>query len=159
MNAGEMTLTSMQFAFIGQVIAVGAVLWGLWKSVAAAADKQAPVIAAVRAELYAKIDAEVAQASKSRHDMANSLQAQLSRIEQDVERLKREAVSKADLTAIENRLSTMFAKVEGKVDALNDRLLPLLALEKQVQSIDNRLAEALRRIEHFGLKQTPAGGD
>lgn len=144
---GSLNLSTVQFAFVAQLIAVGGVLWGLWKSIGAAGDKQGPVIEAVRKELIAKLDAEVALASKSRHDMGNALQAMIGKIDLDVDRLKRETVRRDELSAIEARLGQMFTKVETKMDLLSDRLASLLALEKQVQNVDNRLAEALRRLD------------
>lgn len=156
---GELTLTSIQFAFVGQLIAMGMVLWGLWKSVAAAGDKQAPAISLLRGEILAKIDAEVALASKTRHDMANSLQVQLAKIEVEIDRLKRETVRRDELASIEARLTAMFSRVDNKMDLLNDKLVPLLALEKQVQSMDNRLGEALRRIEAVSVALKRDGAD
>jgi hypothetical protein len=156
---GTMELNTVQFAFLGQLIALGAVLWGLWRSVAAAGDKQAPVIASLKAELLAKIDAEVALASRARHDLANQTQTAMIRLEQDVERLKREAVRKEDLSAIENRITHIIGKMDTKVDLLNEKLVPLLALEKQVMSIDNRLNEALRRLEQVSITLKRDGAD
>lgn len=133
-------ITSVQIAAIGLVLTAVVSLWSLFKLVTSSAES-------VRKELLAEIDKTDALASKGRHELANLMQVQLTKMETELDRLRRETVRREDMAAIEGRLTSMFTKIETKVDVITERLAQFPALEKQVQSIDSRLDGAIRRLE------------
>ena len=155
---GNLELTSIQFGFVALLITAGSVQWALFRMVAAAGEKLAPVLDATRKELDAEIAKQAlvsANALNEYRALANATIAKLesnanasiTKLEADIERLKRDAVRREDMSAIESRLTAMLVKMENKVDAITDKLMGFALLEKQVQTIDVRLSDSLRRAE------------
>lgn len=138
--ASGMEITSVQIAFIGLLITAGGTLWALFRLVTTSADS-------VRREMMAEIEKSATAAAKGKHDLANQMQLSFGKMESEIDRLKRETVRREDMAAIENRLGAMFTKIETKVDNITDKLAGFTILEKQVQSIDKRLDDAIRRLE------------
>ena len=147
---GTVELNSAYFALIALMVTLGGVLWTLFRMVADAGNKQAPVIEAARKELSAEIegarrelaaeiDKQVAINDRGRHDLRNTVQNSFTKVETDLDRLKREAVRREDMSAIETRLTAMLAKMETKLDKMGEHLSDYKALEKQVGSMDARL--------------------
>lgn len=147
-------ITSPLIAFLALLFTAGAALAALFRLVntttqsvrtelVAEIAASRATIGTVRAELIGEIEKQAALASKSRHDQANLIQLNMNRIEVDVERLKREAVRREDMSAIENRLTAMLTKMEGKVDIIAEKVGAFTVLEKQVQQIDSRLSSIL----------------
>lgn len=154
MGGGALEITTPLIAFMALLFTAGAALAALFRLVSTSTgairtELMAEIaatratIGTVRAELVGEIEKQAALASKSRHDMSNLMQLNMNRIEVDVERLKREAVRREDMNAIENRLTAMLTKMEGKVDLIAEKVGAFAVLEKQVHSIDTRLTSIL----------------
>lgn len=133
-----MQITSVQITLLGLLFTAGGALWALYRLVTSGAES-------VRKEAFAEIDKQAALASKSIHDKSNATQIIITKLDADLERLKRETVRREDMAAIEARLTAMFTKIEIKVDAVAEKLAGFSALEKQVQGLENRLESVLRR--------------
>lgn len=151
MGVSSLEFSSVQLAFIAVLFTAGGALWALFRLVTSSADQVRRdgevAINSLRDQLKAEIDKEAALASKSRHDVANFIQVQLTKLDGEIERLKRETVRREDMQAIEGRLTTAMAKMESKVDTLGERLGAFSMLEKQVQQLDRRLDALLSRLE------------
>lgn len=130
-------ISSIQVAVIGLLFTAAAALWAVYRLINAGPE-------AVRKELIAEIEKQAALSSKSIHDKANAFQTVTTKLEVDIERLKRETVRREDMAAIEQRLTTMFVKMETKVDTIVDKLAGFAVLERQVQALTNRLEIAVR---------------
>lgn len=83
-------------------------------------------IEAVRVEASGALKAQAAQDSKARHDAANMLTVNQTRLENDVERLKRETVRREEITALETRMTAGQTRIENKVDKLDEKIDLLL---------------------------------
>ena len=150
--------STVQFAFVALLITAGSVQWALFRMVTAAGEKLAPVLEATRKELEAEIAKQALVAANSLNEyralsnatvakLESGTAAHLTKLEGDIERLKRDAVRREDMAAIESRLTAMLVKMENKVDTITDKLMGFALLEKQVQTMDVRLSDTLRRAE------------
>jgi len=83
-------------------------------------------IEAVRIEALSALKAQSAHESKARHDSANALTVNHTRLENDVERLKRETVRREEITALEARVTAGQTRIENKVDKLDEKIDVLL---------------------------------
>ena len=152
-------ISSVQLAFIALLITAGSVQWALFRMVTAAGEKLSPVLEATKRELENEISKQALVAANALQEhralssaaiakLEANTAAALSKLDTDIERLKREAVRREDMSAIESRLTAMLVKMENKVDQITDKLMGFSLLEKQVQTIDLRLSDNIRRTEH-----------
>lgn len=135
-----MELTTVQLAFVALLFTAGAALAALFRLVNTASES-------VRKELLTELDRRDAMNSKARHDGNNRITTDMLKLEANLSTLQREAVRREDLQAIEARLAQAIARLDGKMDLVTDKLANFAALERQVQSMDQRLGHAIRRLE------------
>jgi uncharacterized protein YqgV (UPF0045/DUF77 family) len=141
-------ITSIQLTGLGVLITVIAGLWGIFKVLTSGTEAAKDVARegdeSLRKEMIAEIAKVDAVFSKSIHDKYNSITALFTRLEVEIDRLKRETVRREEMTAIEARLTAAFTKIEGKLDNMTEKLAILGPLEKQVQAFETRLEAANR---------------
>lgn len=139
----SLEITTIQFTALGAIIAVIAGLWGVFKVLTSGTDAAKQVARegddSLRKEMLSEMGKVEAVLSKSVHDKNNAIQSMFTRLDTDVDRLKRETVRREEMAAIESRLTAASAKIEGKLDAMLEKLVVLGPLEKQVAALENRL--------------------
>ena len=86
-------------------------------------------------------------ASKQRHDLANQFQITASTMRADIETLKREAVRKDEVTAMDNRWSGNFVRLEAKLDRVAEQLSHVAALEVSIRSCSEQLGTVAKRLD------------
>ena len=86
-------------------------------------------------------------ASKQRHDLANQFHITCSTMRADIETLKREAVRKDEVTAMDNRWSGNFVRLEAKLDRLAEQLSQVAALEVSIRSCSEQLGTVAKRLD------------
>jgi hypothetical protein len=133
-------LNAVQIGFVALLFTAGAALAALFRLVSTAVES-------LRKETLAELDRRDALNSKARHDGNGRIAADMLKLEAAVATLQRETVRREDLQQIENRLAQQIARLDGKMDLVGDKLSGFVVLEKQVQQMDARLGQALRRLE------------
>lgn len=136
----SLEITSIQLGALAFLFTAGGALWALFRLVTTSAE-------GVRKEAEANVEKTAAVEGKARHDLANNIQIQLAKFENELERLKRETVRREDMAAIENRLTAAFTKIETKVDTISERLQALPSLEGRITGVDSRLDAVIRRLD------------
>lgn len=84
---------------------------------------------------------------KQRHSMANVMQTQVVQVRNDVETLKREAVRRDDLNALDVRWGQSLSRLESKLDRQAEQLTELAALKATMASCTERLGEVMKRLD------------
>lgn len=135
-----MELNAVQIGFIALLFTAGAALAALFRLVNTAVE-------GLRKETIQEMDRRDLLNSKARHEGNNRTAQDMLKLEASVATLQRETVRREDLQAIEARLTQQIARLDGKMDLVTDKLSGFIALEKQVQQMDARLGQALRRLE------------
>ena len=92
-------------------------------------------------------DTLFAQTGKSRHDLANQMQLSSNMMRADIETLKREAVRKDEVTAMDNRWAGNFVRLEAKLDRLAEQLNHVAALEVGIRACSEQLASVAKRLD------------
>ena len=141
----KVEFNSAYFAAIALMVTLGGVLWTLFRMVHDAGNKLAPVIEATKRELAAEIDKQAAINDRGRHDLRNAVHTSFTKVETDIDRLKREAVRREDMSAIETRLTAMLQKVETKLDKMGEQINGYTSLEKQVGNLERHMNDVARR--------------
>lgn len=95
-------------------------------AVKAAEIKADTAIAAVAREAKLEIEKCIAIESKARHDLGNSMQMAVGRLEERMDRLGRETVRKEDMGHLEQRMTASQDKIEQRMDTRFDRIEQLL---------------------------------
>jgi hypothetical protein len=113
--------------------------------------EMAEQVRAARVESEARLEKIVESELKSRHLMIGNITAITSKIETDLDRLKRESVRREEVTSLENRMNTILLKIETKLDSLVSRLGDLRGLEAQIKATGERLDEISKRLERSEL--------
>ena len=86
-------------------------------------------------------------AAKQRHDLANQFQMSASTMRADIETLKRETVRKDEVTAMDNRWSGNFVRLEAKLDRVAEQLSQVAALEVSIRSCSEQLSSVGKRLD------------
>lgn len=149
----------METAVLGTVVAASLTIVGLlvaaFRAVSARVEEVArglhAEIASARKDAERDAEKVCEVESKARHAMANSLQSLLGTQAAKIDRLEGDAVRRAELGALETRLTTHVAKVEDKVDELTrafGRLDTVEAVLKRLEAGVDRLTAAGPRANH-----------
>ncbi|HWL69161.1 MAG TPA: hypothetical protein VNS22_12340 [Geminicoccus sp.] len=90
--------------------------------------------------------------AKSRHDLANKVQADQARMEMLIRQLDRDAARKEEMHAVERRLGESLAKFEAKLDRLGDGLSKMAAFDGNVRGLSDKMTWLAERIESLEVR-------
>lgn len=85
--------------------------------------------------------------ARQRHQANNNMQVILTKLEQDIRTLQREAVRHEQLAALENRLQGALSKIEVKVDKLSETAGEIVAIRSQLVAVNSRLERISDRLD------------
>ncbi|MGI4950409.1 MAG: hypothetical protein ACRYGM_01255 [Janthinobacterium lividum] len=86
-------------------------------------------------------------ANRQRHDLENRFQMTWGMMRADIETLKREAVRKDEVAAMDNRWSGNFVRLEAKLDRVAEQLSQVAALEVSIRACSAQLGSVAKRLD------------
>lgn len=128
------------FMMIGVVISLVGMAIAIYRSIGTGDEN-------VRKELYEKITDVEDGIERARSTERGGFQAMLSRLENDLERLKRETVRREELQQLETRLTQQVGKIEAQIGRIGDRLSALAVLEATSKQNADRLDRLVALME------------
>jgi hypothetical protein len=149
----------MDVAAWATLLGVGTTMLGVFfaffRFVAAGTD-------AVRAELSEQLRAastesevrinKIAESeTRSRNIMMGNITALTTKIETDLDRLKRETVRREELASHETRMNAILVKIETKLDGIVEKVGDWRGLEAQIKLTGERLDGISKRLERRNL--------
>lgn len=131
----------------------GALIW-ITSRLAALSEKQVLDIGSLRLEQNTKVEAlkESALAGlealkseegKRRHDLANQAQTAILQLQSQVNQLRDGGATKAELSAVEARLTTAIAEVKVQITKMSDKLDVIPELKSEVSALVRQLRDAM----------------
>lgn len=85
--------------------------------------------------------------ARQRHQANNSMQIIITKLEQDIRTLQREAVRHEQLASLETRLQGGLNKIETKVDKLAESATEIVSIRTQLTIVNGRLERISDRLD------------
>jgi signal transduction histidine kinase len=131
----------------------GALIW-ITSRLAALSEKQVLDIGALRLELTTKVESlkessivglesMKTEEGKRRHDLANQAQTAIMQLQSQVNQLRDGGATKAELTAVEARLTTAIGEVKIQITKMGDKLDVIPELKSEVSALVRQLRDAM----------------
>ena len=108
-------------------------------------------VRSVRTESELRVEKLGESEGKSRHSMAGNITAITTKIEADLDRLRRETVRREEMASLEARMNVILMKIETKLDGLFEKFSEWRGLEAQMKSTGERLDGIAKRLERSNL--------
>ena len=106
----------------------------------------AELVRAARSDSEGRIEKIAESELKSRHVMIGNMTTVTSKIEADIDRLKRETVRREEMTSLENRMNSILMKIETKLEGLVEKFSDWRGLVGQIKSTGERLVGIAKRF-------------
>lgn len=84
--------------------------------------------------------------AKARHTLSSTLQTAVSKLEGEIDRLKREAYRREEAQQLETRLGTSLSRLEAKLDRHGEQMAQLVVLDASVKHCTEQMAQLTTRL-------------
>lgn len=145
-------------SFISIAIAVLVALAGTFRFIATQVESLRREIDSAEKNAQLIADKAAEAEARQRHQANNGMQIVVTKLEQDIRTLQREAVRHEQLTSLETRLQGGLNKIEVKVDKLAESATEIVSIRTQLTIVNGRLERISDRLDesHGVTKNTRA---